>query len=70
MDLYRIYFESQGAEHSTAVSRAVAGFVAVNDTLAGRPGAGYLGANLIDAPAAAAVRLALYPLEFSGHIVA
>lgn len=52
------------------MSRTVAGLVAVDDILAGFSGAGYLGADLVDAPAIAALRLALYPLELAGHVVA
>lgn len=66
----RIYFESWGAEHPTAVSRTVAGLIAVDDILAGRPGARHLGADFVDAPTASAVRLALYPFELAGHVVA
>lgn len=65
-----LYFESQRTEHPTAVSWTTVRFVAVDDTLAGRPGARYFGADLVDAPTAATVRLALYPLKFAGLIVA
>lgn len=51
------------------MSRTVARLVAVDDILAGRPGARYLSADLVDAPTTA-IRLALYPLELAGHVVA
>jgi len=52
------------------VSRTDAGLVTVDVILVERPGAGDFGADLVDAPAAASLRVTLYPLEFAGLVVA
>lgn len=64
------YLESQRTKHPTAVCRAYAGIVAVDDVLAGCPGPGDFHADSVNAPAAASLRVTLYPLELAGDVVA
>lgn len=70
LDNYLGYLESQGAEHTTAVSGTDAGLVTVDVILVGRSGTGDFGADRVNAPAVASLRITLYLFEFASLIVA